>query len=256
VQGRAAPAGKRKEIVMLKACLNGARDRSEHPRCPVTADELASDGAAAVAAGAAALHVHPRDAHGGETLDHAAVAAALLAMRDRLAVPIGISTGAWFAPDPADRLRAIRTWTVVPDFASVNFHEAGATQVAEALLDRGVGVEAGIWTPDAATVLSGSALAGRCLRILLEPMEQDLAAALTTVKGIENRLEGGAPGVPRLLHGFELTVWPMIDHAAARGYDTRVGLEDTLARPDGTTADDNADLVRAATERLRRSGPV
>ena len=240
---------------MLKACLNGARHRSDHPRCPITPGELATEGAAAVAAGAAALHVHPRDGRGDETLDSAAVAAALEAMRERLAVPIGISTGAWIMPDPADRLRAIEGWLVFPDFASVNVHEAGAEQVAQALLDRGVGVEAGIWTADAATLVADSALAERCIRMLLEPMEQDLDAALATVRGIENRLEGVAPRVPRLLHGVGTTVWPMIDHAAARSYDTRVGLEDTLTRPDGTTADDNADLIRAAASRLHPGAP-
>lgn len=241
---------------MLKACLNGARRRSDHPRCPVTPQELATDGAAAVTAGAAALHVHPRDGQGDETLDAASVTAALEAMREHLAMPIGISTGAWFMPDPADRLRAIERWEVLPDFASVNFHEPGAQQVAEALLDRGVGVEAGIWTTDAATVMAHSGLAERCIRILIEPMEQDLGDALATVRDIENRLDGVAPGVPRLLHGFEMTSWPMIDHAAARGYDTRVGLEDTLTRPDGTTARDNADLIRAAASRLRPEAPT
>lgn len=241
---------------MLKACLNGARRRSDHPRCPVTPHELAADGAAAVAAGATALHVHPRDARGGETLDAASVAAALEAMREHLAVPIGISTGAWILPDPANRLRAIERWEVLPDFASVNVNEPGAQQVAEALLDRGVGVEAGIWTGDAATVMADGGLAERCIRILIEPMEQDLGDALATVRDIESRLEGVAPGVPRLLHGFEMTVWPVIDHAAARGYDTRVGLEDTLRRPDGTTAHDNADLIRAAASRLHPEAPM
>jgi len=51
-------------------------------------------------------------------------------------------------------------------------------------------------------------------------------------------------------------LWPVIDHAASRGYDTRVGLEDTLTRPDGTTAYDNADLIRAAASRLHPDAPM
>jgi uncharacterized protein (DUF849 family) len=236
---------------MLKACLNGARRPSDHPCCPITPAELAIAGADAVAAGAAALHVHPRGDDGAETLDGASIAAAMDALRAAVAVPIGVSTGAWFLPDPDDRLRAIDGWTALPDFASVNIHEAGALRIADALLDRGVGVEAGIWTADAARTLVDSGLAARCLRFLFEPMEQDVDAALANVGAIERALTGVAPTVPRLLHGIFATAWPVLDHAMAHGYDTRIGLEDTLVRPDGTEARDNADLVRTA---IRRSG--
>ena len=34
----------------------------------------------------------------------------------------------------------------------------------------------------------------------------------------------------------------------SRGRDTRIGLEDTLLRPDGSVADGNADLVGLARE--------
>jgi uncharacterized protein (DUF849 family) len=235
---------------MLKACLNGARRPADHPCCPVTPVDLAAAGAAAVAAGAAALHVHPRGDDGAETLDGTAIAAAVDALRASVTVPIGVSTGAWFLPDPDDRLRAIDGWTALPDFASVNIHEAGALRIAQALLDRGVGVEAGIWTADAARTLVDSGLADRCLRFLYEPMEQDVDAALANVAGIERTLAGVAPAIPRLLHGIFATAWPVFEHAAAHGYDTRIGLEDTLVRPDGSPATDNADLVRIAAQRL------
>jgi uncharacterized protein (DUF849 family) len=236
--------------VLLKACLNGARRRSDHRRCPVTPAELATAGEAAVAAGAAALHIHPRDEEGRETLTGSFVTPALDALRRRVTVPIGISTGAWIDPDPADRLRAIERWEVVPDFASVNVHEPGAEQIAVALLERGVGVEAGVWTGDAAHALVDSGLAPHCVRILFEPMENDLDSALATVRQIEDRLDGIAPSTPRLLHGVERTAWPLLDHAGSHGYDVRVGLEDTLMLPDGTVARDNAALVRAARRRL------
>ena len=38
----------------------------------------------------------------------------------------------------------------------------------------------------------------------------------------------------------------MIELAGRRGYDTRVGLEDTLTLPDGSRAEGNAALVAAA----------
>lgn len=234
--------------VLLKACLNGSRRRTDHPACPITPDELARDGAATSAAGAGALHVHPRDDRGHETLAPPFVAAAVDALRDHVAVPIGVTTGAWFLPDADDRVDAVERWTVLPDFASVNFHEPGAARVAAALLDRGVDVEAGLWNPQAAAALVDSGCALRCIRILLEPPEQDVDAALATVAEIERWLEG--IGVPRLLHGLEATAWPLLDHAATHGYDTRIGLEDTLAGPDGDIARDNAELVALARLRL------
>ena len=57
---------------------------------------------------------------------------------------------------------------------------------------------------------------------------------------------------PILLHGFDATVWPFVEHAFARGFSTRVGLEDGSALPDGTVAASNAALVEAALGFLRR----
>ena len=52
----------------VKACLNGGRTRAEHPAVPLTPAELAADAVAVRQAGAFAVHVHPRDPHGKETL--------------------------------------------------------------------------------------------------------------------------------------------------------------------------------------------
>ncbi len=235
--------------MILKACLNGGRRRSEHAACPETPDELAADGAAAVAAGAAVLHVHPRGDDGRETLAAEPVAATVEAMRTAVGVPVGVTTGAWILPDPAARVAAIGAWEVAPDFASVNFHEEGAVALAEALLAAGVAVEAGLWTPEAARVLAASGLAASCVRLLVEPMDDRVPDALATAAATLAALEGVAPDVPRLLHGKGATVWPLLDEAWARGLQARVGLEDTLTLPDGTVAAGNAELVAEAVER-------
>ena len=178
------------------------------------------------------------------------IIATITALRAAVDVPIGVSTGAWFLPDPADRLRAIEGWTVLPDFASVNLHESGADHVAGLLLDRGVGVEAGVWHADGARLLVEGG-AEHVLRILYEPMVQDVDAAHRTVDEIDAVLEG--IDAPRLLHGYEVTAWAMLRRAGAEGFDTRVGFEDTLTLPDGSPASSNADLVRAALEVLSGS---
>jgi uncharacterized protein (DUF849 family) len=54
--------------MIVQACINGNRDRAFHPAVPVTRDEIVRDARAVVAAGAAEVHVHVRDADGRETL--------------------------------------------------------------------------------------------------------------------------------------------------------------------------------------------
>lgn len=40
--------------------------------------------------------------------------------------------------------------------------------------------------------------------------------------------------------------WTLIADAFRRGHDTRVGFEDTVLLPDGTKAESNAQMVKAA----------
>ena len=212
-----------------------------------------------LAAGAGAIHLHVRhvastssDLLEAESLEATDVARTLLTVRS--AAPhaqIGVSTGAWILPNTLARFEAVKAWDVLPDFASVNFSEAGAVELAGLLLAKDIAVEAGLCDAAAAEVFLKSGLAARCLRVLLEPQEQELRSALQTVTAIEKVLRSGTVDLPLLLHGTEATVWPMMDAAIARGYDVRIGLEDTLALPDGASARNNAELVVEAVRRVR-----
>jgi uncharacterized protein (DUF849 family) len=238
--------------VLLKVALNGARASGEHPALPVHPAELAVSASAALRAGAGAVHFHVRASNGRESLAAADLDPALAALRRACgAAPLGVSTGAWIEPDPAARLAAVRSWRCRPDFASVNFDEPGAVGLARVLLEQGVGVEAGLVSANAAGVLVQSGLGVACLRVLLEPQEPDPAAAHQTVTEIETVLAAAGLEAPRLLHGTGPSAWPLLAAAHRRGYDSRIGLEDTLALPDGRTARDNADLVSAAVALLR-----
>lgn len=238
---------------MLQVCLNGARDRAEHGRLPVTPRELAEAAADAVAAGAADIHLHPKDGSGADTLAAAFVDAAVAAVRAAVpGVPVGVTTGAWTQPDPALRADLVRSWTVLPDHASVNWHEDGAATVAAALLERGIGVEAGVFSgTGAARRLRGWPHASRVLRVLAEVTDTDPRTAADTAATLLESLAGRA-GPPVLLHGEDGGAWPVLRAAALRGLDTRIGLEDVLALPDGTPAPDNAELVRAARAVIAR----
>lgn len=235
--------------MLLKACLNGSRLPGEHPALPVTATELARDVVRVVGAGAGAVHLHVKDAQGRDTLSAAELAAVLVAVRDSApTLPIGVSTGAWMMPDPDDRVVAIRSWRMLPDFASVNWHEDGADDVAASLLELGVGVEAGLWHGDAVAAWLRSPHRDRCCRVLLElPDGLDEVATETATEGLVRLLavlRGDSP--PVLLHGEGTSCWPALRCAVRRGLALRIGLEDVLELPDGSPAPDNATLVRAA----------
>jgi uncharacterized protein (DUF849 family) len=171
-------------------------------------------------------------------------------------VQVGVSTGEWIVPDPSLRLKTIAGWTELPDFASVNFNEEGAVEIAQLLISRGVGIEAGLCDEGAAAKLLNGTLAERCIRILLEPQEQQLERALGVVKGIESRLDRAGIELPRLLHGTEATAWCVIREAIKYGYDTRIGFEDTLSLPDGAVAATNAELVSEAKRLVLLGGAV
>ncbi|MBA2681637.1 MAG: 3-keto-5-aminohexanoate cleavage protein [Ktedonobacteraceae bacterium] len=239
--------------MLIKACLNGAREPGEHPTLPLTAEDLTLDAALVVAAGAGALHIHPRAADGKQSLAAQDQAAAISAIRARCpGVPVGVSTAIWIEPDVALRLQYVREWTVLPDFASVNFEEPGVGELCGVLLERGIGVEAGISSIADVELLLKSGLAGRCLRILIEPVEEEIAAALAASNAVIQALDEAHIQIPRLLHGFDATVWPMLDTALHHGYDTRIGLEDTLTLPDESPASGNEELVALAVSRAAK----
>jgi uncharacterized protein (DUF849 family) len=235
--------------MLLEAALNGGRSTADHPAVPVTPAQLGAATAEAAHAGAAAVHFHVRGPDERESLAAADVARAVIEVR-RQGVPFGITTGAWIISDPVRRLAAIKEWTVLPDFVSINFDEEGAAELATSFLQRNITLEAGVANRFAAEQLVRSGLGDRCLRIMFEPREQVVADAMAAVAEAEAVLDAAAVRAPRLLHGVNATAWPLVDAAGARGYDTRIGFEDTLTLPEGEVAHGNGELVRAALRRL------
>jgi uncharacterized protein (DUF849 family) len=234
----------RHNVVLIKAAINGSRTRAEYPAIPVTPEQQAREASLAVAAGAGAIHVHVRNAAERESLAPGDVARTLETIRASCpGVPVGISTGAWIVPDVSQRLSLVGAWDVLPDFASVNVHEGGSLQLIRLLLERGVGVEAGVWNVRSAETLLSGGLANQCLRILIEPAET-MGDAIANLERIEATL--GEVGPPRLLHGVDASAWQLVEMAARRHYETRTGFEDTLTLPDGARAETNAALVAAA----------
>jgi len=238
---------------MLKAALNGSREMGAHPALPVSAGELADAAAACVAAGAGAIHLHPRDAHGHETVDPVVINAAVRQVRAVVRVPVGVSTGAWIEPDPGRRAAAVADWTE-PDMASVNLSEDGAASVMAALLEQGIGVEAGVWSAEDAYRLAETGLQDRLVRVLVEvispPGDPEAEA-----RAIDEALDRIGVTAPRLHHGEDAATWPVLRQAQRLGRDIRIGLEDTLTFPDGSVAPSNEALVRFALRPHRHRLP-
>jgi uncharacterized protein (DUF849 family) len=236
--------------IYVKACINGARTPDQHPNLPVSPDQLAAAAAQAHQAGAQAVHMHPKTADGVDSLYGDAVAAAVEAVRAAVpGLPLGVTTGFWALPDADARLRAVEGWTVLPDFASLNWHEPGSEALAHLLLSKGLGVEVGLFHPEAVASWAQSDLAQHCMRAMIElPSDATVAVADDMVDRV---LAVGSPA-PVLLHGLDESCWPLLEHAGVRGVQTRIGMEDTVKLPDGSVAPDNAALVSAAVRLLSR----
>ena len=206
---------------------------------PLTPAELAADAIAVRRAGAFAVHAHPRDRDGAQTLDAKACAAAVAAIRAAAPrLPVGLSTSAAIDPDPFARAAAIASWREKPDFVSVNLSELGWAGIARAAVHAGIAIEAGLATMADAEELRRSPFAHQVMRALVE-----VDGGADEARAIANLIPDG---VRQLWHGYEDRTWEVVSAAAAAGVDVRVGLEDGLVMPDGRIATDNAELVAAA----------
>ncbi|MTB87916.1 3-keto-5-aminohexanoate cleavage protein [Aeromicrobium senzhongii] len=240
--------------ILIQACINGALPPAAHPALPVTPARIAQDVAAVVSAGADAVHLHAKGDDGLDTLDPDTVDAAITAVRVAVpALPVSVTTGAWALPDPVARLEAISAWSVLPDVASVNWHEPGSVAIVEALFERDVGVEAGLWTMDDVRAWADSPVRDSVSRVLLElPDRLEPGQAVALADAMIAHVRKVSVDVPILLHGEGASAWPALRHALVLGLETRIGLEDTLLLPDGSPAADNAALVGAARELVDR----
>jgi uncharacterized protein (DUF849 family) len=239
--------------VLIKACLNGTRAPGEHPALPLSPGDLGANARLVFEAGAGAVHIHPRDGSGAQTLAAPDCDAAVLAIRRAApGLPVGLSTAIWIEPDPERRLSSVRSWTERPDFVSVNFNEPSVLDLCQELLALGIGLEAGVKTSTDVEGLADSGYARHLVRVLVEPEPSDPAAAQAEAALISAGLDHAGIEAPRVYHGQGLATWPVIENAMRDGWDIRIGLEDTLQMPDGSTAEDNLALVTEVVRMAKR----
>src|SRR6516164_1516910 len=170
--------------IFLQAALNGDRI---HPAAPRTPTAIAEAARAAVDAGAQSVHVHAFDDAGRETLDGGACAKALRAIRALCPVtPISLTTSAAIVGDPGKRFSIVEAWEEMPDLITANQGEPGIVELCELLLSRGVAIEAGLLSTNDARAFVRSGLAGRCHRVLIEPLDADPDAAVLHAAEMED----------------------------------------------------------------------
>jgi uncharacterized protein (DUF849 family) len=235
--------------IFLQAALNGDRIHPAAPRHPAA---IAKAACAAVDAGAQSVHVHAFDDAGRETLDRVACAKVLRAIRALCPeIPISLTTSAAIVADPGERFRIVEAWEEMPDLVTANQGEAGIVKLCELLLSRGVGIEAGLLSVEDARAFVRSGSAGRCRRVLIEPLDADPDVAVQHAAAMEDILVSAGITLKQVHHGYDIACWAVNRRALDRGHGIRTGLEDITLLPDGTSARDNADLVAAASHLIR-----
>lgn len=223
---------------------------------PRTPDELASEARASVDAGARVLHLHPYDADGRQTFKAEPCAAAIRAVRAVCpGIAISLSTSAEIEADPERRRSLVAGWTELPELVTANQGEEGIVDLCALLVERGIGIEAGLLSVDDAHAFVVAGIAGQCVRAMVEPLGEDPDMAVAEAEAIENVLAIAGIGLEQVHHGDGPACWAVNHRGAALGHGIRTGLEDTPVLPDGSPATGNGELVAAAAAMLAELAP-
>jgi uncharacterized protein (DUF849 family) len=197
------------------------------------------------------LHLHPYDGDGHETLEAEPCAAALRAVRAACpGIPVSLSTSADIESDPRRRLELVASWTDLPDLVTANQGEPGIVDLCGHLIERGVGIEAGLLSLEDARAFVAAGIADRCVRVLVEPLDADPTDAVAHAAAIEQVLDDAGVTLEQVHHGDGVATWHVIERGVSRGHGIRIGLEDTTVLPDGRRPAGNGELVRAAAAML------
>ena len=218
----------------VEACLNGGRTPDEHPAVPQAPDELARDALAARQAGAFAVHLHPRDADGRQTMSAERV------RRRRGRHPLG-------GTRPADRAldgRGDRSRPLCAGGCHLALADAARFRLGQPRRGRLAGADPrraprrNRHRGRACNARRRTGVRGQRIRA---PGPQSPRRGGWRCRGGSS---GGPPlvleGVAQLWHGYGRLTWEVLEAGAVAGHDVRVGLEDVLVLPDGRTAKDNA----------------
>jgi uncharacterized protein (DUF849 family) len=247
---------------------NGARKtKADHPALPITANDIADCAQAIVEAGASIMHVHVRDDEGRHSLDADRYRAATKAIRARVGdhLVVQVTSEACGIYQPEQQMAMVRE--LLHEAVSLALKEICPDDDAEAvaaafysqLADQGMMVQ---------HILYSSSEVARFERLRKSGVIPDKRPFVLFVLG---RYSDDLTGNPGELTGFieaaaKDTEWAVccfgrtekevVTMAATGNGHARVGFENNLLLPDGSVADDNAQLVRGAANAGRNQGRV
>ena len=235
--------------MLIKIALNGARPKEQNEFIPQSLVEIEKEVKLLYENGNKVFHIHCYDENGNESLKPKDVNKLVTLVKNiSPEIQIGISSGDWIEPDLEKRKSYIKGWENIPDFISVNMIEDDAIEISKLLMSKGVKLEAGLNEKKAAEIFVESDLVKDCFRILIEPEPEEISSAIETINAIEEVLNNYNIKIPRLLHGFNVVSWKILKEAKKRGYDSRIGMEDTIYLENGEMIKSNLDLVQYANK--------
>ncbi len=233
--------------MLIKIALNGARPKEQNSYLPHSLSEIEKEVNLLYKHGCKIFHIHCYNENGNESLKpHDVNNLVLLVKNISPEIQIGISSGEWIEPDLEKRKSYINAWENIPDFISVNMIEDDAIEISNLLISKRVLIEAGLNEKKAAEIFVESNLTKNCCRILIEPEIEEFDSAVQTINEIEKVLDSNNVKIPRLLHGFNSLSWDILREAKRRGYDSRIGMEDTIYLENGDIVKGNLEILQYA----------
>lgn len=233
--------------MLIKIALNGARPKNQNKFIPQSLSEIKKEVSLLFKHGYKIFHIHCYDELGNESLRPNDVNKLVSIVKNiSPEIKLGISSGDWIEPDLENRKGEINSWTKIPDFISVNMIEDDAIEISKLLISKGVKIEAGLNEKRAAEIFVKSDMVKDCCRVLIEPEPEEIYSAIEVINEIEDVLERHNVKLPRLLHGFNNIAWDILREASRRGYDSRIGMEDTINLENGKIVKSNLELIEEA----------
>jgi uncharacterized protein (DUF849 family) len=255
-----------RSIAIAVAPNGGRKTKADHPALPLTPAELAATAAECLEAGAAMIHVHVRDADGKHLLDADAYRTTTAAIReavgDRLVIQITSEALGIYRPE--HQMRVVRETR--PEAVSLALREylgEGGDEKAFAdflawLAREKVMPQIILYDVEDARRLDALRRNG-ALPWDNVPVLYVLGRYTKTQQSAPtDLLPFLSPDAPRFgpwaVCAFGRDEAACVSTAALLGGHVRVGFENNLLLPDGSTAASNADLVKAVTAITRAAG--
>ena len=255
-------------MVITAAMVGAETSREQTPHLPITAEEIAEDAVRCREAGAAMVHLHVRTTDGKPSQDAELFRAAIRAIRKRTDILIQTSTGGAVGMTVDQRCGPLTlTGEDRPDMATlttgtVNFGEEVFWNPRPLVRDiakriKALGLRPEIECFDVGMIDEARYLAKEGL--------VDLPAHFDFVLGVPGTLAARTEALDFMISSLpEGSTWtvaavgrhqlPFVEHAAERGGNARVGLEDNIYVSKGVLAKGNWELVADAAKRAKAKG--